>query len=584
MNCFGESVIRGGLCGALAIMLAACGEHGKPAAPVSAQVPAPPPATMASAPAAAPAAAQRVDSGDEANAAQGAPACIKPGGCIKWETQQLQSTFKRLDQESFSLTRIAGMSDLRKLLPPAHADDAIKLLGEAGCGQQAISVFQKPGDRRLVVLACNEGASEYPTLIAVNESSASIVRLNYGFMYQSGQISAITDVNHDGHPEFWVGGTTSECEEDCEGVETSGTAVVEATEDGMCVRAEPGDFSDVTSGYVDGAGKAALFSAPNGIASDGKTLYVADTYNNRIRKVEIATGMVTTLAGSSSTCPADGTGAAAAFNGPRGIVYTGGNLYVTDTLNNKIRRIEVSTGAVTTLAGSGAKGAADGIGLAATFNQPDGIASDGKNLYVVDAFSNKIRKIEIATGMVTTLAGSGRFDPNMAGAGSRDGCDDGIGTAASFCHPTAISIFDGNLYVSDQGNPRIRKVNIATGAVTTLAGSGRFGTADGPGPAATFGLVSGIANDGHYLYVADSINSLRRIDMTTGTVSSMGSMSIVGIFASGGDFYVTTMNNAIQKIGIANKKVMPLAGGGAVAVAPKMEPVARGQGESNTPR
>ena len=138
---------------------------------------------------------------------------------------------------------------------------------------------------------------------------------------------------------------------------------------------------------------------------------------------------------------------------------------------------------VSTLAGSAI--GFDGTGAAASFKHPTDITSDGTNLYVVDSASSTIRKIVIATGVVSTFAGSGTT-----------GSANGTGTAASFSHPYRITYSGGNLYVSDMGNRTIRKIVIATRVVSTLAGSGRMGAVDATGTAASFNSTEGITTDG----------------------------------------------------------------------------------------
>jgi DNA-binding beta-propeller fold protein YncE len=299
--------------------------------------------------------------------------------------------------------------------------------------------------------------------------------------------------------------------------------------------------------YDDGTGTAARLNTPHGVTSDGTNLYVMDTNNNQIRKIVIATGVVTTLevsssnfnypygividntgtnlyvadtqhheiqkiviatgvistlAGSTARGHADGTGSAARFDWPMGITIdpSGTNLYVSDSRNNEIRKIVIATGVVTTLAGSTTKGHADGTGSAASFNCPYGITTDGTNLYVADADNHEIRKIVIATGVVTTLAGS-----------TTSGHADGTGSAASFAYPKGIATDGANLYVADTYNNEIRKIVIATGVVTTLAGSTTSGHADGTGSAAGFYYPEGITTDGTNLYVTDSFNYTIRV-------------------------------------------------------------------------
>ena len=236
------------------------------------------------------------------------------------------------------------------------------------------------------------------------------------------------------------------------------------------------------------------------MAVDGDAnLYVADTGNKTIRKVTPA-GEVTTFAGSGSSGSDDGTGTAASFNNPTGVAVDGdGNLYVADTYNSTIRKI-TPAGEVTTLAGSaGSRGSDDGTGTAARFTEPQGVVFGGDgNLYVLDSANHTIRKVTPA-GEVTTFVGS---------AGS-SGSDDGTGTAASFNYPRGGTFDgDGNLYVADAGNRTIRKVTPA-GEVTTLAGSaGSQGSINGIGPAARFKYPVGVVfgGDGN-LYVIDSQDS-----------------------------------------------------------------------------
>ena len=225
------------------------------------------------------------------------------------------------------------------------------------------------------------------------------------------------------------------------------------------------------SGDTDGTGNAARFSGLSDITSDGSYLYIADTQNHKIRRIDPATGSVTTpfgpASGSTVSGDADGVGNAARFNFISGITSDGTNLYVADSANHKIRQIVIATGVVTTLAGpapgSTASGDADGTGNAARFNQPAGIATDGIHLYVSEVANDTIRQIVIATGVVTTLAGPA---PGSTAFGDADG----IGNAARFSDPWAIATDGTSLYITDRGNSRIRQLVLATRAVTTLAG------------------------------------------------------------------------------------------------------------------
>lgn len=268
------------------------------------------------------------------------------------------------------------------------------------------------------------------------------------------------------------------------------------------------------SGSADGIGAVARFNLPQSVATDGTNLYLTDESNHTIRQIVIATGVVTTLAGTAGVSGSnDGIGSAALFTNPEGITTDGTNLYVTDTDNHTIRQIVIATGVVTTLAGTtGVSGSLDGTGAAARFNFPLGITTDGTNLYVVDIGNNTIRQIVIATRAVTTLAGT---------AGT-SGSADGTGTVARFFSPVGITTNGANLYVTDSANNTIRQIVIATGVVTTLAGTvGTTGSTDGTGTAAQFDNPEGITTDGANLYVADKNNhTIRQIVIATGVVTT----------------------------------------------------------------
>jgi sugar lactone lactonase YvrE len=224
-----------------------------------------------------------------------------------------------------------------------------------------------------------------------------------------------------------------------------------------------------SDGYADGTGASAKFFGPDGVVLDAAgNLYVADYTNNRIRKVSPA-GAVTTLAGGTQGY-ADGTGATAQFFGPTGIAIDGsGNLYVADTYNQRIRKI-TPAGVVSTLAGSGTTGPgnggyADGTALSAQFSGPAGVAVDGSgNVYVADNGNNVIREIT-KNGMVTTIAGDGST-----------GEQDGTGTGAEFAAPIGIAVdATGILYVTDRLGT-VRKITLAN-VVTTIAGASGSATA-----------------------------------------------------------------------------------------------------------
>lgn len=271
-----------------------------------------------------------------------------------------------------------------------------------------------------------------------------------------------------------------------------------------------------------GSNVAASFSGPRSVTSDGTYLYVTDAHSGQIRKVSIATGNTTTIVAKASD-----SNETATFEEPCGITSDNANLYIVDGGNNVVLKLVLSTGKVSVLAGIKAtSGAANGVGVAATFNEPQGIAIDrkGKNLYVADQANHMIRKIVIANGEVTTLAGS-----------TQSGLVNGVGAAARFNMPANLAIdpSDRYLYVSDGENNVIRKIDLASAEVSILAGSrGKFnGRQDGSGDVATFDKPWGIATDGSYVYVADAGNNMiRRIELATTTVQT-----ISGSYTTGSD-------------------------------------------------
>jgi len=269
-------------------------------------------------------------------------------------------------------------------------------------------------------------------------------------------------------------------------------------------------------GNADGTGAAARFADPFGLALDGAgNLYVADSYNCSIRKITPA-GVVTTLAGLYTGVPlANGTGAAAGFGYPEALaVDSAGNVLVADVFNQVIRKV-TPAGVVTTFAGSGAVGSQNGQGTTASFHDPYGIAVDGSgNLYVAD-LSNRVIRLITPGGMVSTFAGSGSY-----------GYQDGPAASAMFLDPRDVAVdASGNVYVAD--SETIRK--ISGGVVSTLAGTGAIGSANGAGATATFYAPRGLAVDGSgNVYVADSDNAMIRKITPGGTVSTLAGTGTSG--------------------------------------------------------
>jgi sugar lactone lactonase YvrE len=256
-------------------------------------------------------------------------------------------------------------------------------------------------------------------------------------------------------------------------------------------------------GNQDGASPAATFGYSGAAVSDGQgNLYVADPDMHTIRKIVVASGLTSTLAGQPrESGHADGIGNAARMIFPWGITRDGrGNLYITDMADYTVRKIVPNTGEVSTLAGkSGIAGTSNGVGTDATLDRPRCITSDGADtLYVTDSFSEHIRKIDIHSRRVTTVAISGL--PQIMGLASDRA---------------------GVLYFSD-GEGSIQKLVLDQGVILPVAGSDQLGFADGVGSAALFQSTLDLALDGAgHLYVIDGGNLIRKLELSTGTVTTV---------------------------------------------------------------
>jgi len=310
-------------------------------------------------------------------------------------------------------------------------------------------------------------------------------------------------------------------------------------------------------GYADGIGSQAQFRLPNNVAVDNAgNVYVSDTANNTIRKIS-PNGVVSTLAGiSGNHGSSDGIGGNARFWAPFGIaVDNAGNVYVSDTANNTIRKISPN-GVVSTLAGlAGYPGSQDGIGINARFRNPWGIAVDGMgNVFVADMSNDTVRKITPA-GMVTTLAGQAGMN----------GSSDGFGNNARFKGPFAVAVDNAdNVYVSDSGNNTIRKI-MPTRVVVTLTGlPGHVGSTDGNGNGARFCNPQGLAVDREgNIYVADTGNNTVRKITLLGLVTTLpglveavaGNVRLnspggVAVDRVGNIYVADTNNHCVRKISL----------------------------------
>ena len=323
------------------------------------------------------------------------------------------------------------------------------------------------------------------------------------------------------------------------GNNTLGTASITGIGQGSLAVMIPGAIS-IVAGQVgewtmvnDGgpATQADLY-LPSGVAVDGAgNLYIADSHHNRVREVFASganAGLIATVAGDGSA-GYDATATIAtstSLNQPGGVAIDGaGNLYIADTNNNVIRKVNLTTGAISTVAGDGAPGYTGdgGAATAATLNSPEGIAVDSAgDLFIADTNNEAVREVVAATGQIQTFAGDGSGTPGNTGDGH-------AAMSARLNAPYGVALDPaGNLYIADSGNNSIRVVN-TSGIISTYAGDGAGGYKGDGGPATQAELYSplGVASDpAGNLYIADARNYVvRKVGALSGTISTIAGLN-----------------------------------------------------------
>jgi sugar lactone lactonase YvrE len=265
-----------------------------------------------------------------------------------------------------------------------------------------------------------------------------------------------------------------------------------------------------TAGYSGDNGKAtaAELNSPNGLAVDSSGhLFIADTNNNRIREVNLSTGVITTVAGDGVSGYSGDSGEAtlAKLDQPDGVaVDTSGDLYIADTWNNAVRKVVLSSDTISTIAGNGSTGFSGdgGLAVSATLNAPKGVVVDSSgHLYIADTYNNRIREVDLLGGTINTIAG-------RASQGSQG--DGGLATAAQLNSPQSLALdAAGNLFIADTLSNRVRVIDLATGVINAAAGTGFAGFSgdNGAATAAQMRQVAGVAVDAFgNLFIADDYN------------------------------------------------------------------------------
>jgi hypothetical protein len=313
----------------------------------------------------------------------------------------------------------------------------------------------------------------------------------------------------------------------------------------------------VFPGYSGDGGPAtsASFRYPVSVGIDPqRNVYVADSSSSVIRKLTVATGLISTIVGSGAANFAGDNGLAvfATLNRPQGsAIDAEGNLYIADTDNDRIRKVTASTGLITTIALGNIGFAKDSSATKIVINRPPivavGIALDSSgNVYFARA--DRVLKANVATGLVTTVAGTG-----VTGFEG----DGGLATNAKLGNPLAIAIDSlDNIYIADDFNSRIRKVTAATGIITTVAGNGvpGFSFDDRPAVSSSLGRTFGIAVDSvGNIYVGDNdTHRIRKITAATGILTTIAGTRIQGFSGDGGP---ATNANLDRPVGVAVDKL-----------------------------
>ena len=274
-------------------------------------------------------------------------------------------------------------------------------------------------------------------------------------------------------------------------------------------------------GFADGAANEATFRQPQGLAlsPDGNTLYVADTRNHAVRKIDLATNEVTTIAGTGKQLEklpgAASKATETALASPWDLVQSGDQLFIAMAGIHQIWAMSLGQGTITVFAGTSREGIDDGDRKSqATLAQPSGITADGHYLYWVDPESSSLRRTALSgDGEVETIVGTGLFDY---------GNEDGKGKSAKHQQAQGVVFADGSLYVGDTYNHEVRRVDAATFEATTVAGTGSRGWSDGPGQIAMFDEPGGVGFARGAIYVADTNNHLiRTFDVASSKVSTL---------------------------------------------------------------
>jgi uncharacterized protein YjiK len=339
-----------------------------------------------------------------------------------------------------------------------------------------------------------------------------------------------------------------------------------------------------TAGYSgdNGQATAAKLDNPQAVALDtAGDLFIADTGNNRVREVNVSTHVIATVAGNGTAgfSGDSGKATAAELNTPSGVALdTVGDLFIDDQVNGRIREVNHTSGVITTVAGGGTQFGDNGQATAAQLYNPGGVGVDAAgDIFIADTANSRIREVNHTTGVITTVAGGG-----VQGLG-----DNGLSTAAEVNNPQAVAMDSaGDLFIADTENNRIREVNSATGAITTVAGNGIYGYSgdNGQATAAELAYPASVAvNAAGDLFIADAGNKrIREVNLATGvittvvgngtsgysgdngqaTAAELSNVRGVALDAAGDLFVADSDNERIREVNVSTGIISTVAGNG----------------------
>jgi hypothetical protein len=324
---------------------------------------------------------------------------------------------------------------------------------------------------------------------------------------------------------------------------------VQASEDNLITTVAGGG-----SGVDGGAAASAMLIAPTGVAILDNILFIAESGDSRIRQVDLRSGVIQTAAGTGNPGYSNDGGLAvnARLNNPNDVALGGDTLYIADFGNHRIRAIDLDTGIITTVAGIGTSGFSGdgGPATSAELQFPSHLLVSGRYLYVTDAGNNRVRRVDRTTGIITTIAGGGSQTFN-----------EGIpATSAQLQSPAGLAILDNALFFAETGAAKVRRVDLRTGILTTVAGTGTPGSGgdDGPATGAQLQGPIGLEIAAGGLFITDGpANTVRRVDLATGVITTFAGTGTAGFGGDGGNARAAKLNYPAKPIASTSALIVP---------------------------